>query len=303
MVMLSRNIEKYLQSRKRIIRIAAPMVLGLLFMFLCIPRVDHSLSLNEAHNALLAKSEPAMLIANSIEDGKSPIYIATLKLWAHCFGYTDFAMRMLSVISGALIILVCYIFLEKRRGLRVAILVSFLMATSPVLVFFGARVNACNLTLLGIALIFAIAWSIFRRRPKKTNKKQHRHMLALMGFVSVLAFNIVGFVFVYNLKAPDAKDIYGTITALDGGSNTAIIADTEELYYVLAFYANRPVYDYKNIGAAMADRSEIWQVTIIDAEGKPRTSYEYSGWRVAEYSTMNYKEQSDTYVIVKLEKE
>jgi hypothetical protein len=269
---------------------------------LCIVRVDQSLSLNEARNVALARHEPAAVFSASFENGKSPLYIAVLKLWAHCFGYTDFAMRMLSVICGALLVLFIYLFIKKFRGARLAIPVTLLVASSPILIIFGARVNALSFTLAGVVLIAGIIISIIKRQPKRA-KKPHYSITPLIAFLIILTANIVGLMFVYNIKPPVAKDISQTIAVLDAGSDTAITGDTDELYYVLAVYAERPVYRSADFDVATAGREEIWQVTILDAEGKPRTDYNHSGWRVAEYSTMQYQEGGDLYAIVKLEKE
>lgn len=304
MVKLPKNIEKYLQSRRRFICIIAPMIFGLILMALSIVRIDQSLSLNEARNVALARSEPSAVFVEAFNHGKSPIYIAALKIWAHCFGYTDFAMRMLSIVCGALLVLFAFIFLKKYRGARVAIPVTFIVATSPILVLLGSRVNSLNFTLAGVALIAGIICAIIKRSTENRSKKRpHYSALPIYIFIAFLVANIIGLVFVYNLKPPAMKDLSQTITALDGDSNTVVVGDTEELYYALAAYLNRPIYRATNIENAIKNRTEYWQITAIDSGGKIRTEYQRDGWRVAEYSTMRYEEQGDTYVIVKLEKE
>ena len=132
-----RAVEKYLRHRKRAIKILAPMIFGLVFMVLCIINITRSLSPSEVHCANLVREEFPTVLKTALENKQSPVYILALKTWSHFLGHTDFAMRMLSVVCGALIVLLVYYIMRRIFGLRVALPAAFLTATSPLLVALG----------------------------------------------------------------------------------------------------------------------------------------------------------------------
>jgi hypothetical protein len=287
------KLEQYLQSRKRIICILTPALLGLLFMILCLIRIDQSLSLDEVRRVHLAQAEPSALIAKSIENGQPPLFIAILKLWSHFFGYYDYSMRMLSILLGAVAILLWYLLLKKRYGARFAIPIAVLLATSPILVYFGSIISPLTCALSLAAFVLLIIQTIFMKRTRAI-----KTLPIIIGFAVIIVVNICGLIFVYNTKTANIKELSATIATLDNGENLPVYCDSDELREVMSFYSRQPVY-----GAdAEVNQAAIWRIVTVK-NSQPAPQIAYDGWRVAEYSTMNYEPSGDTYVIVKLEKE
>ena len=288
-----KKAEQYLQSRKRIICILAPALFGLLFMILCFVRIDQSLSLNEVRRVNLAKTEPSALVVEAFENNQSPLFIAVLKLWSHFFGYHDYSMRMLPIFLGAIAVLLVYLILKKGFGARIAIPAIVLLATSPILVFFGSRISPLTCALVVISLIILIAQAVFIKHAKTL-----RIAPVLICATIILVANIIGLVFVYNTKTANIRALSSTIAALDNHENLPIACDSGDLREVLAYYSTQSVRSVDSL----EKQSSTWLVTTLK-DGRPQTNPEREGWRITEYSTMNYDSSGDTYVIVKLEKE
>ncbi len=150
-----RSFGDYLRSRKRIIGLFAPVLFGVLFMILCMPQLHQSLGADESYSAYLTRFEPAKIYELSAQNSQPPLYYFALKVWAHFFGHTDFAMRMLSVICGATAILFAYLWLRYKHGLAAAITAASLLALSPTLVHFGQTMAA---PAMAIAIVFAASY-------------------------------------------------------------------------------------------------------------------------------------------------
>jgi hypothetical protein len=292
-----RAVEKYLRRRKRAIKILAPMLFGLVFMILCIVNITRSLSPSEVHCANLVREEFPTVLKTAFENKQSPAYILALKTWSHFLGHTDFAMRMLSVVCGALIVLLVYYIMRRIFGLRVALPAAFLTATSPLLVALGQSINSwIFITLEAFVIIFILLFFVFRR-----------HSIRLSPIFSIAALvlcisNIGGLVAVFTHKPSDGKELSQTIATLDNYTNLPVVCNSDDICDVLAFYSRQKIYHETDFNFGKNAPNATWFITTIDQDGNPHTEYERTGWRVAEYSTMQFN-SDNVYAIVKLEKE
>lgn len=290
------GLYRYMRSRKRIIAMIAPMAFGLLFMALCIVSINRSLSSSEVKCANLVQAEFPRVLSVAASEQQSPLYILALKTWSHFLGHTDFAMRMLSVLCGALLVLLIYLTIRRTFGLKIALLVSFLAASSPLLVALGQSINSWIFISLEVFLVLSIIVRIILRHRLKLPR------LAWISFIVLLVFNVCGLVALYAQKSSAGKDLSQTIAVLDDEQNTSTVCDSDELADVLAFYSGRKIYHDMNFSTTISDELAIWFITTIDESGQPHTKYEREGWRVTEYSSMVFSD-GKLYVIVKLEKE
>lgn len=292
-----RAVEKFLRRRKRTIKILAPMLFGLLFMVLCIVNITRSLSSSEVRCANLVREEFPTVLKTALENKQSPTYILALKTWSHFLGHTDFSMRMLSVVCGALIVLLVYYIMRRIFGLRVALPAAFLAATSPILVALGQSINSwIFITLEAFVVVYILLFFVFRH-----------HFIRLSPIFSIAAIvlcisNIGGLVAVFSHKPSDGKELSQTITALDNHTDLPIICRSEDICDVLAFYSRQKIYHGTNFNFGENEQNATWFIATIDQDGKPREEYEHAGWHVSEYSTMQFN-SDNVYAIVKLEKE
>ena len=125
----------FLKTHRRITCTTATILCGLLFMLLCFSQIQRSLSYAESYNVYYVKiSSFADIWRNFSVNGQSPLYYSLLKICAHFFGYTDFSLRMLSVFSGAVVILYLSRLLLAKKGAAAAIAASVLFIATPAMV-------------------------------------------------------------------------------------------------------------------------------------------------------------------------
>ena len=145
----------FIQARKRIICIITPALLGLLFMVLCIAQLQQSIWFDESYSAYLTRYEYPKVWELTSQDVHPPLYYFALKTWAHFFGHTDFAMRMLSVIFGAVAILFAFLWLKYKYGATPAIIATTLLSISPVFIRYGQEMRMYTMVL---AIVFAATY-------------------------------------------------------------------------------------------------------------------------------------------------
>ena len=144
-----------LRKNKRFICIAAPIVFGLLYMFLCMLQLQRSIWFDESYSAYLTRFEYSTVWDLTAQDVHPPLYYFALKTWAHIFGHTDFAMRMLSVVCGAVAILFAYLWIKYKYGATAAIFSALLLSISPSFIRYGQEMRMYTMIL---AIVFAATY-------------------------------------------------------------------------------------------------------------------------------------------------
>ena len=132
--------------------ILTPAILGVLYMVLCICNLRQSIWFDESFSSYLTRFDLGKIWSLTAADVHPPLYYIVLKGWAHFFGHTDFAMRMLSVTLGAVAILFAFLWLKYKYGSKAAILGSFLLSISPVFIRYGQEMRMYTMML---AIVFA----------------------------------------------------------------------------------------------------------------------------------------------------
>lgn len=141
-------MKKFLQDRKRIICILAPLLAGMLYLILCLICLRHSVSTAEAYNAYLARFDFGGIWDLAASGTEPPLYLFLLKVWAHVFGHADFVLRIMSAMLGALAIMVAYLWVKYNHGATAAIVGAFLLAITPFFVRAGQEIGAITLVIL-----------------------------------------------------------------------------------------------------------------------------------------------------------
>ena len=135
--------------------ILTPAMLGVLYMMLCICNLRQSIWFDESFSSYLTRFDLGQIWNMTAADVHPPLYYFILKAWAHIFGHTDFAMRMLSVILGAAAILFAFLWLKYKYGSRAAFLGSFLLSISPVFIRYGQEMRMYTMV---VAIVFAATY-------------------------------------------------------------------------------------------------------------------------------------------------
>jgi 4-amino-4-deoxy-L-arabinose transferase-like glycosyltransferase len=74
-------------------------------------------------------------------DNHPPLFYLMLRFWGLIFGFSDFYLRLLPILFGSLTIFVTYLFVRKLINWQTAIIVSLLLATSPLHVYYSQELR------------------------------------------------------------------------------------------------------------------------------------------------------------------
>lgn len=123
---------------------------------LCIG-LHQSVWFDEAYSILLAKHSVAQIFALTGVDTHPPLFYLMLKGWAFLFGWSEFALRILSVLSMVGALLVGGALARKMFGHRTAIGVIAVLALSPLLLRYGFEIRMYAFaSLVGIAATYCL---------------------------------------------------------------------------------------------------------------------------------------------------
>ena len=126
--------------------------------------INQSLWLDESIGALVVKNQTLWQILSEFpkHDNHPPLYYLTLKLWSSLFGYSEVALRSLSIVFGIGTIYMVYkignIF-SKRLGALAAILI----ATSPFHIYYSQEARMYSMA----AFLAALAFYLFLKENWK----------------------------------------------------------------------------------------------------------------------------------------
>lgn len=148
-------MKDYLMKRRRIFLIMMPALLGALYMILCAANLRQSIWFDESFSSYLTRFDLKSIWEFTAADVHPPFYYYLLKAWAHVFGHTDFAMRMLSTVLGAVAILFAFLWLKYKYGLRAATVGGFLLSISPIFIRYGQEMRMYTLV---VAIVFAASF-------------------------------------------------------------------------------------------------------------------------------------------------
>ena len=107
---------------------------------------------DEAYSIMVAKRSASEIIRLSALDTHPPLYYLVLKIWANVFGWSELALRSLSVIFYGASIAVAGCFIKKHFNARAAIYVLTMLLLAPLLMRYGFEVRMYAMaSLIGVA--------------------------------------------------------------------------------------------------------------------------------------------------------
>lgn len=137
--------------------------LGLITVLGAVLRFYHlgfqSLWMDEAYSVFVAGHSPGDIFTLQVHDSSPPLYYLMLHLWVKLWGYSEFAVRSLSVIAGIAMIpataeLARRIFRDVAPFRHVPLLAAFFVAVSPVQIYFSQETRMY--TISGLLALVAV---------------------------------------------------------------------------------------------------------------------------------------------------
>jgi len=140
----------------------------LLLALAAIPRVfllgNHSLWLDESYSLGVSASEVSQILANT-DSAHPPLYYLLLHFWL-ALGRSEVLLRLPSAILGALSVPLAYVLVRVWFPERTALLVAFLLALSPLHVWYSQEARMYSLvTLLGLGSMLCLSLVLERGGP------------------------------------------------------------------------------------------------------------------------------------------
>lgn len=161
----------------------------LLGLVLRIIHIDQSLWLDEAISALAAKNFSFYGIVFEFLKGDNhpPLYYLVLRLWGLVFGFSDIALRSLSILAGTATIYLTYLFIKKLFDRKVALIASLLLATSPLHIYYSQEIRMYPLLgLWAVGLIYIFTFL------KQNSVSKWLWLLFSVGLIVLIATDYTG---------------------------------------------------------------------------------------------------------------
>ena len=250
-------MSEFLRSRKRLISILAPTLFGIFYMFLVMFNLQQSVWQGESYGAYLTRYDAGQIWQFASDSNQPPLYFWALKLWAHCFGRTDFAMRFMSAFCGAIALMFAYMWTKYKYGSKAAILGSLLLSFSPILVRYGREMQPFMM-----ALMFVFAAMYFLQLAIDNGQKRWWLVYALMvalglwtSYYAVFAFLAQGvyLCLVYGRALFRRKTFWLSFAA-------ALLLFVPWLPSLLGQLAQRPA---ASAGISLATLTDFWSQSLI----------------------------------------
>lgn len=157
--------------------IAAGAVAAML-LSLCIG-LKQSVWFDEAYSILLAKQSWEQLLYLTSIDTHPPLYYLLLKAWAAVFGWSELALRSLSVLALGGSILVGGLLVRRLFGVKAALIAVAMMVLSPFLLRYGFEIRMYALgSLIGVAATYVLVMAVQARQA--TEQVRYYALYALL---------------------------------------------------------------------------------------------------------------------------
>ncbi len=160
----SRQLERYFLVTVILTAVGA-MIISLMI------GLQQSVWFDEAYSIILAKQPVVNLIHLTSMDTHPPFYYLMLKGWAGLFGWSEAALRSLSVLAFGGSIVMGALLAKRLFGVRAALMSLPVMALSPFLLRYGFEIRMYALaSLIGVAATYVLVTA----RETRTKTQQWR---------------------------------------------------------------------------------------------------------------------------------
>lgn len=129
--------------------------------------LNQSVWFDEAYSILLAKHSVAEIIHLTGLDTHPPFYYLLLKGWASLFGWSELALRVLSVLSMSGALVASGLLVRKMFGNKIAIGTVILLALSPLLLRYGFEIRMYSLaSFIGVSATYCL-YSAYKSKERR----------------------------------------------------------------------------------------------------------------------------------------
>jgi mannosyltransferase len=157
----SRQLERYFPITLVFVALGA-MLISLMI------GLHQSVWFDEAYSILLSKHSAVELVHLTSLDTHPPLYYLLLKGWAGIFGWSELALRSLSVIAMGGAVVFGGLLARRMFGVRMAIMALPFIALSPLLLRYGFEIRMYSLaSLIGIAATYVLILATEAKTPSK----------------------------------------------------------------------------------------------------------------------------------------
>lgn len=140
------------------IAITISLIIGLL----------QSVWFDEAYSIWLAKQPVAELLRLTSLDTHPPLYYMLLKAWTGIFGWSEIALRSLSVVAMGGALTVGVLFVKRMFGVRAALVTLVFAALTPFLLRYGFEIRMYALaSLIGVAATYTLVCAVDERNSRR----------------------------------------------------------------------------------------------------------------------------------------
>jgi mannosyltransferase len=125
---------------------------------------EQSVWYDEAHTMLLIHgSFSRMLSLIHQHETTPPLYFIIAWLWAHVVGYSAFAVRLISAVAGALVVLLAFLIGRRLASIRAGLIAAALTTLSPMLMWYSQEARAYSLMVL-LSSVALLAFAELREK-------------------------------------------------------------------------------------------------------------------------------------------
>lgn len=136
--------------------------------------MQQSVWFDEAYSIIIAKQPAAQLVHLTALDTHPPLYYLILKGWVSVFGWSELALRSLSILLGGIAVFVAALLLRRMFSARVAALALPFVALAPFLLRFGFEIRMYVLaSLIGVLATYMLV----RARQAGGGKDQRNYYI------------------------------------------------------------------------------------------------------------------------------
>lgn len=156
--------------------------------------MHQSVWFDEAYSILLAKHSVSQLVRLTSLDTHPPLFYLLLKFWAYLFGWSELALRLMSVLSMVGALIVGGLLTRKMFGNRIATGTVIVLALSPLLLRYGFEIRMYALaSLIGVSATYCL-YSVYK--SKEATKRNWLIAYALLVVIGIYTLYYLAFLWI-----------------------------------------------------------------------------------------------------------
>lgn len=157
--------------------------------------IRQSVWFDEAYSVEVARAPFGELLRLAAIDTHPPLYYMVLKLWATMFGWSELALRSLSVVALGATIVVAALLVRRMFNARAAMVVTIFMVVAPMMLRYGFEIRMYSLA----ALIGVTATYLLIRAVESTASRKWWIAYSIMVAIGMMTVYYLAFIWIAHL--------------------------------------------------------------------------------------------------------